>query len=71
MYIYTFYRMSQWSTEIKQIASDLPAEEVKKTYLDNNWELATEFKLDKEFSKSISKNNYLWELEIENPNYEG
>ena len=24
MYIYTFYRMSQWSTEIKQIASDLP-----------------------------------------------
>lgn len=71
MWLYTFKCSTQWKDEIKQIASRLSMEEVKRTYFDSFWECVTRFKLDEEFSKKISENNYLWEFEIPNPSYEG
>jgi hypothetical protein len=69
MYLYTFVFHSQYMTAIKQIASDLDAETVKRTYLNSFWQCATVFKLSP--SQPVLKNVYLYELDINNPEYEG
>lgn len=62
MYLYTFVFSSYYRVEVKQIASRLDSETVKRTYFNSMWDCVSSFKLDQ--SVKISENNYLYELEI-------
>ena len=62
MNLYTFIFHSYYEVSIKQIASRLDAETVKKTYLNNQYRLASVYPLDDKIPQK--ENVYLWEFEI-------
>ena len=62
MNLYTFVFRAYYEVRIKQIASHLSAEEVKRTYFNSLWTLASVFPLDDNIP--TKENVYLWEFDI-------
>lgn len=62
MYLYTFVFSAYYRLEVKQIASRLDADTVKRTYFNSAWDCVSTFKLDSE--TPIIEHVYLYELEV-------